>query len=150
MAVTATPIYPQAVIAPCAALINGTGAFTFAAASNTTTNLVSLAAGGANGTKIEAITVSTTDTAANTLYLIINNGTYNFILGVFSIPIGAGTTTTAPAVGLLNSSLFPGLSYDSAGNKYLYVPSGSTLYVGTLGAVTSAKQVSVVAVGGNF
>lgn len=150
MAVTATPIYPQVVQSWAAALINGTGAFTFAAASNVTTNLVSLLAGGTNGSKVEAINVSTTDTSPNTLMLILNNGTANFILSTFNIPLGSGSTTSAPSVSLLTNSQFPGLSYDSSGNKYLYVPTGSTIYVGTTAAVTATKQVSIFAIGASF
>jgi len=150
MTLTATPVYPQTPLAWAAALINSTGAFTFAANSNVLTNLVSLVSGGTNGTKVETINVSTTDTSNNTLYLLLNNGTFLSILSVFSIVAGSGTTTTTPSVNLLTSTQFPGLSSDSNGNKYLYLPSGSSLYVGTLAAVTSAKQVSVVAFGANF
>jgi len=147
---TSTPVFLQTPIAACAALLNGTGAFTFAAASNTTTNLVSLVAGGANGSLVEAITISSTDTSARDLILILNNGTYNFVLCTIAIPLNAGFTNAVAPVNLFASAYVPGLSVDANGNKVLNVPNGSTLYVGTLTAVTSAKQISVVANGGNF
>lgn len=150
MTVTSTPIYPQTVQAWAAALVNGTGAFTFVASSNVTTNLISLVAGGTNGSKVEAINVSTTDTSPNTLLLILNNGTANFILSTFSIPANSGNATSTPSVSLFANTQFTGLSYDSSGNKYFYLPTGSTLFVGTTAIVTSSKQVSVVAVGASF
>jgi hypothetical protein len=150
MTVTATPIYPQAPLLADAALVNATGAFTFIPSSNVTTNLVPLVSGSVNGAKIEAISATSTDTVAQTLYLILNDGALNLIMGTYLIPATAGTVTTVPPVDLLNSPQAPGLSFDSAGNKYLYVPSGYTLYVGTTVIITSGKQLSVVAFGATF
>ncbi len=149
MSVTATPVFPQAPTCWGAIVQNSTGAWTVSITVGT--NLVSLVAGGTNGTKVEAINVTTTDTSADSLYLVLYNGTNYFILGYFNIPAGAGSTSTStPSVGLLNNSQLAGLSFDSAGNKYLYIPNGSTLYVGVSTAVTSAKYLAAVAVGANF
>lgn len=152
MAVTATPIFPQALVAGQNVIVNGTGAYTFAAATAATnlTGLVSIVAGGTNGTVIEAITVTTTDTAANTLWLISINATTGAIFTVLTIPIGAGTTVAVPPVDVLRSSQVPGLSYDVNGNRIFYIPSGTTLYAGCSAAPTSLKQVSIIAYGGNF
>ena len=150
MAMTATPVYPQTPIAACALLQNSTNAFTFSAASNTTTNLVSLVVGGTNGTLVEAITVSSTDTSARDLILVLNNGSYNFPMCVVSIPATAGFVNSVAPVDLLRTVYVPGFAYDSNGNRFLYIPNGSTLYVGTLAQITSAKQISAIAFGGNF
>jgi len=150
MAVTNTPVYVQAPQLWACALLNSTGAFTFAANSNVVTNLVSVLAAGTNGSKIEAINVSTTDTSPNTLQLLVLQASVLYVLTTVSIPAQSGFTTSAPSVNILANAQFPGLSYDSQGNKYFYMPSGTTLYAGTTSIVTSAKQVSVVAIGGNF
>ena len=150
MAVTATPVFPQAVVCSQAVLLNATGAFTFAP-GNTTTNLVSVVAGGTNGTIIEAINVTTTDTSANVVWFILNNGTANSILTVASVPAGSGVTSgTTACYDLFRNSQCPGLSFDVNGNRVLYIPSGTTLYAGTTAAVTSGKQVSIQALGGNL
>jgi len=150
MAVTATPAFPQTPLLAAAALLSTTGAFTFAAASNVTTNLVSLVAGGTNGVLVEALTVSSSDTAGRDLVLILNNGTYNFPLMTTTIPANSGFNASTQPIDLLRMVYTPGLPVDTSGNRYIYVPAGSTLYVGTLTAVTAAKQVSIVAVGATF
>ena len=150
MTVTATPIFPQAVVNSQAVLLNATGAFTFAP-GNTLTNLVSVVAGGTNGTIIEAINITTTDTAANIIWFILNDGTKNSILTVASVPAGSGVTSgTTAAFDLFRNINVPGLSYDVNGNRVLYLPNGTILYAGTTSAVTAAKQVSIQALGGNL
>lgn len=146
MALTATPIYAQGPKAWGAQILNATGAWTFSATS--LVNLLVLAAGGANGIKLEALNVTSNDSAAQALALVLNDGTLNYVLGEIPIPIGAGITAGVPGVNPL--SQLPGLSYDTSGNRYLYVPAGWTLYVGTIAAVTAAKQISVVAIGSAF
>lgn len=150
MTVTATPIFPQAVVCAQAVLLNATGAFTFAP-GNTTTNLVSVVAGGTNGTIIEAINITTTDTSANVVWFILNDGSKNSILTVSSVPAGSGVTsgTTVP-YDLFRYAQVPGLSFDVNGNRVLYIPNGTTLYAGTTSVVTSGKQVSIQALGGNL
>lgn len=149
MAVTATPIYPQAVWSKTALLQNSTGAYTFAI-GNTTTNLVTLAAGGANGSKVEAIRATSTDTTARDTIILISNGTNLFPLGVISVPANSGFTNALPAINIMSNPLFQGFSYDAMGNPFIFVPSGWTLYAGTLTAITAAKQVSVLATGEDF
>lgn len=149
MAVTATPIFPQAVVTSQAVLVNSTGAFTFAV-GNTTTNLVSVVAGGTNGTIIEGISITTTDTSANTVWFVLNDGSKNTILTVALVALTSGTTGSLACFDLFRSINVPGLPYDVNGNRVLYIPNGTTLYAGTTAAVTAAKQVSIVASGGNL
>lgn len=148
MSLTATPTYPQTPKAWGAQILNATGAWTFS--PTVVANLVVLAAGGANGAKVEAINISSNDSAAQTLALVFNDGTNNYVLGEVPIPIGAGITAAIPAANPLNLSQFPGLPYDSSGNEYVYVPVGWTLYVGVIVAVTATKQISVLAFGSAF
>ena len=148
MTVTSTPVFPQSMVNAQAVLLNATGAYTFAP-GNTTTNLVSLVVGSANGTIIEGINVTTTDTATNIIWFILNDGSKNSILTVASVAAGAGVTTgTTSCFDLFRGVNVPGLSYDVNGNRVLYIPSGTTLYVGTTSVVTTGKQVSIQAFGG--
>lgn len=150
MTVTATPIYPQVPLLKAAAIVNGTGAYTPAAASNSVTNLVQLMAGGTNGVNLEMVSVTSTDTVANSLYLVFNDGTYSYVMGCIPVAAAAGTNSSTPAVQGLNPQYLPGLSYDSAGNPYFNVPAGTTLYVGVATAVSSGKQIAAFAGGGAF
>lgn len=151
MALSATPVLPQKPQLYTAQLLNATNAFTFTANSATVTNLVSIATIGANGALIESITVANSDTAAYTLQLLFlpTGGTLQ-ILGTFNIPLSAGFTTAAPPVQLLNATVMPGLPKDANNNSYILVPASGLLYVGTTAQITTAKQISVVAVGADF
>lgn len=148
MALSSTPVYAQIPKAWGAAIINATGAWTISQTS--VTNLLSLVPGGINGAKVEAINVTTSYGVASSLYLVLNDGTNNYILSEFAIAVNAGTSTVIPSVSLLNNSQLPGLSYDPEGNKFLYVPAGATLYVGLAAAVGAGFQVSAVAFGSAF
>lgn len=151
MAGTATPIFPQTVKSWYAKLVPATGAFTLpVAVATATTNLVALAVGDTNGDKIESIYVTSTDTAAQSLVLAVITATDTFILGIFTIAIQAGGAAANPSVDILRHANLPGLAYDANGNRYLYLKTGETLYVGTLAAVTAAKLISVIANGGAF
>lgn len=151
MALSGIQVVPQVPKLYTAQLLNATNAFAFAANSATVTNLVSIATIGANGARIDAITVSNSDTAAYTLQLLFlpTGGTLQ-LLATVTIPLSSGFTGVAPPVQLLSTTNTPGLPKDSNNNSYLLVPASGLLYVGTTAQITSGKQVSAVAVGADF
>ncbi len=151
MAGTASPIFPQTIKNWQARLLPATGAYTIpSVVQTTTTNLVALCVGDTNGDKIESLVVTSTDTAVQSLVLAIINATDTNILGVVTIPASSGSTAALTPIDILRAANLSGLAYDPNGNKYIYVPSGSTLYIGTLTAVTAAKSVQALASGGQF
>jgi hypothetical protein len=150
MPMTATPVFTQTPQMKAACLLNATGAFTFAANSAVTTNLVALYAAGANGSTIESIMVSSTDTSARDLIIIIQISSVNYVLTTLAIPLNSGFTNAVVPVDVFRHAQVPGLSFDVNGNRQLILPASSTLYVGTLTTITAAKQISVLAMGGDF
>lgn len=136
---TATPIFPQTVKNYVAQIQNADGQ-----------TVKTLCAGATNGTKIEAITVSSTDTTARDVQLSLTISSVVYILGTVAIPATAGTVDSIPSVDILRSAQIPGLSYDANGNKILYVASGSTLGIEALTTVTSGKTIAAIAIAGDF
>ena len=134
MAGTATPIFPQTIRGASAQILNADG-----------TTKKTLCAGGTNGTRIDAISVASTDTAARDLQLWMNNGSVDQLLCTVSIPINSGNANNVAAVDLLRSSFGPMLAYDANGNRVLYVPNGYTLKVAAATSVTATKQLDVLA-----
>ena len=132
MATTATPIFPQAIVTTVTNIVSS-GAST----------PVQIAPGGTNGSKVEAVTIYTTDTATNTVTLYINQSSVNYPLLQFIVPAGSGNTTTIP-FNVLNVALMPWLPIDANGNRYLNLASGSALYA-SIASVTSAKTVTIMA-----
>ena len=139
MAGTATPIFPQTVKNYVAQILPAD-----------TTTKKTLVTGFTNGTKIESITVASTDTAARDLLLYLTVSAVDYLLGTVAIPINSGNTNAIPAVDILRHAQWPGISYDSNGNKIFYVASGSVLKVAAGATVTAAKEIDVVASGGDF
>lgn len=138
MAVTATPIYPQTLIT---AAVNITSALAGSAQTVLTA--------GTNGTKVEWISILTTDTAANIITFNLYNGTTQFPLTVVSVPAGSGNTATVVPFQVFVSTQLPFLTYDSNGNKYLYLAPSWSL-TATTTAVSSAKTVTISVQAENF
>lgn len=149
MAVTATPIFPQT--------IKNYGVQILPADTTTTKTLVTA---GTNGTKIDAINIQSTDTAARyvTLTVQIAGAGTAFPLGNIIVPLTAGSqaTGTAPSVdalragGTSNVANIPGFSYDALGNKCLFLSAGTILGVNVSSTVTAATAITVFAQGGDF
>jgi hypothetical protein len=139
MAVTATPIYPQAVNAKQQVIVNADG-----------TTIKALYAAGSNGSRITNINVTNTDTGAYTLQLFVQISSTDYLLGSVSIPLSAGNTNAAPTINCLNNSQMPSLPRDAQGNPFIDLPASSTLRIATTGTVASTKTVTAVAFGVDF
>lgn len=131
MTVTATPIFPQA-------LNNTIGTIT--AANTSTAELMYTA--GLNGSKIEAMLVTNNDANARTMTLSIKQVSTNYTLFCFTLPASAGTTAAATPYNVWNVANFGAvLPKDANGNPYLYLASGSSLYLSSGATVTNTMTV---------
>jgi hypothetical protein len=97
--------------------------------------------GATNGTRIDAIRVCSDDTSAVNLAFYINDGSTDYYIGNVPVASGTGYGTVLPVEAL--TSLSPVLGY-------LVLPSGYSLKVNAVSAVTSGKTVNIVAIGGDF
>ena len=138
MAGTNTPIFPQTI---------QNWAATIAPAQTTT--LVTLASGGVNGSKIESLIISSSATSLYDAQFVVAIGATNYVLTTIPVPTTSGTVDSVASVDVLRSTLIPGLAYDSNGNKYLYIASGSILYVSSLTTLSYGK-LQIFAQGGSY
>ena len=140
MALSNLPIFPQKIQAWALQLLNATG-----------TTITTLLTAGSNGSVVESLNVTNTDSGvAYTLQFYLNDGTTNHLLGSVNVPLSSGNTTAAPAVDILRQGLIPGVVLDANGNYVLNIPSGYALKVAVTVAVTAAKVVDVVAMGSDY
>ena len=115
--------------------------------ANGTTSVLLFAADTKNGSIIEAIGATTTDTSAVEIDLTLFDGTNSFPLGSATIPVGAGTNGgTTPAVDVLNATDLPWLRSD----LILILAAGWSLKVAAHAAITSGKVATVFALGGDY
>ena len=134
MAGNTSPIFVAAV---------NNAATSFANADGTAAKTVFTA--GANGSRVQAIAVVNTDTAAYDVVLSYNGATQ--LLGRVSVPLSSGNTNAAPTVNLLASAQFaPFLDADGS----LRLPGGVTLQLAMGSAIAAGKSLFVTVLGGDF
>lgn len=146
MAGTATPIFPQTLKNWAVQVLPAD-----------TTTLKTLVTGATNGSKLEMLNITSTDTAARDVALWMTISSVDYLIATISIPANSGNTNAILAQGLLASLVgtspylpFFQFPLDVNGNRYLYIASGSVLKVSTLTTVTAAKVVNFLAMGGDF
>ena len=111
------------------------------------TTPVDLVVAGANGSLIEAIGATSTDTGVVEMDLFLASGSLSVPIGSATIAIAAGTDGgTTPAANILAQADLPWLRDD----LLLALGAGWTLQVGAHAAVTAAKVVHVFALGGDY
>lgn len=138
MTVSNQPIFPQAINVGVASQNNSTAG-----------TAQTLFTAGTNGSKLESIVVTSTDTSARDLTVGLVRSATTYTLGVISIPAGAGNTDTIPGVDIMRNSQIPGFAYDNNGNRYMYLKNGDTITVNAA-TITSGKVINAVAQGGDF
>lgn len=107
--------------------------------------LKDLFTGGTNGSLIDNISVTNTDSGnAVDLVLTINDGVDDRQVGILEIPLSAGITTAAPAVNLLDAEAMP--FFQSGGG--LPLGPGAILKINASSAVSGV--ISIVAYGGDY
>jgi len=100
----------------------------------------------ADGGAITELTATSTDQVARIITLGVNNGTASRVIGEVSVPAGSGTNGTLPAINLLDATAIPILDADLS----LLLEGTFVLEVNAKVAVTAARVIDIVGVGGNF
>lgn len=104
----------------------------------------------AEGSRVDGIVITSTDTVARTVLLQINNGGTISKLGQITVPAGAGTDGSTPAVSGLNRGNLPWLKIDSNGNPYINLNSGMNLEAAISVTITAAKEINFTVLGANY
>jgi len=106
-----------------------------------TTTKKTIYTAGANGGRVDSIMVSSDDTAAVNLAFHIYDGATDYYIGNVVVAIGSGYTTVARVEAM--TTLAPLLGYLTLKNGYI-------LKANAVVTVTSAKTVTIVAMGGDY
>lgn len=115
-----------------------------ALANSITTSLVNVAIGGANGTKIEDLVITSTDTIDHALTVGINVAGVVANVANVNLPAGTGTGISSPPLNLFANAQFAFLPQDANGNKYLYLANATvSLVIVSNSAIASGKAVGI-------
>lgn len=117
---------------------------TFQNADGTTSKVIY--ASGANGSRVDAVSITSTDTAQQQMKIIINDGAADHVVGWVTIPITAGTDGVTKSVSLLNSVNETWLSASGS----IFLKSGWSLKLAMYSAVTVAKLIDTVSFCGDY
>lgn len=140
MPVTATPVFPQTPQSSKVQILPADAS-----------NLKTLYTGGANGSKVTAAIVSSSDTSTRDVQIGITRSATFFPLCTITVPINAGQVAGTPPINLLNPVNCPGLPIDNDGQVYVYLSSASDLLqVKSLTTVTAAKELDFNSFGADF
>ena len=115
-----------------------------------TTALQTLFTAGANGSRIDNIFVSSTDSSAKDLQFVLTISSVDYIIGMLPIPANSGNSNSLPIVNVLGHAQFAALNSDLNGNKYLFIPAGAILKVKAGSTITTAKVINVIAQCGDY
>lgn len=110
------------------------------------TTIQDLVTAGTNGSRINSISATSTDTAAVDIYVYYHDGSTDYILSRVTIPITAGTDGSTPPVSIFNSTDFPFLADDLS----YYLAGTDKIRIAAVSAVTAATKVSLVATYGDY
>ncbi len=139
MAVTATPVFPQAL---------NLLATRFTSTDTTVAKVIFTP--GANGSFLESIIITTQDTVARDIYLLYRSGGVSYQLTRVTVPLSSGDTAAIVPLDLLRNSQVTGLVVDANGNKVLPVLAGDAIWIGLVATMTAGKNMDVLAVGSNL
>lgn len=139
MAVTATPIFPQLIQSPVAQILPAD-----------TTTLKTIVTAGADGTRVDRILVSYTDSGSRDLQFVITSGGTDYILCTMTLPANSGNLAAVPPLSVFDHANMVGLLNDVNGNKVLFLGSGAVLKCKVTSSVAAAKIVAFNVQLGNF
>ena len=129
------PIFPLSIAGSAVTIVNADG-----------TSEKTVATAGANGSRVDSVPMTSDDTSDRVFKVLMNNGSTSYPVGEVTAKAGAGTDGTTKAQNVLNDIDLPWL--DASGS--LWLKAGWTLKMAAKVAVTAAKTVSVVAIGGDY
>ena len=140
MAVTSTGVFGQTPRLTNLTFVNADG-----------TGLKTILIGGTNGTKVIGGFIASTDPAAQTMRLWINDGVYVNLLGTVNIAAVAGSDAgVTPSQKLFDLVKIPGFAFDQFGNPFFYLQSGHQFRANVGVAVTALKSVYVTVISVDF
>ena len=139
MTVTSTPVFSQAINNGVQTIANGDG-----------TTAKTLVTAGANGTRVYALLVTSTDTSNRDLVVNFNTASTNYQIATVQIPLSSGTANNVVTVDVLRAANFPGLAYDAWGNRYIDLAANNLITIAAGSTVTSGKTITAFAYGSNL
>ena len=139
MAISNVPFFTQSVTTNVVTLSAATA---WTIGNTSTANTATLVTAGANGTRVNSITLATTDTAANNVFLLLDvggTGTNIGILGQINVPSSAGTQSSVLVVDALSSVTIPSTLIDNNGKRFIHLAPNDKIRIGVFQNMTAAK-----------
>ena len=134
---TSTPVFTQTPKTGGGSINNATGAGTL----GSDTNGVALYTAGSNGSRVNSLILSTTDTTANDVFLYIKSGANIYPVGQVHVPASSGNIASTLAIDGILPSITVGLPIDNNGKRFIHLGASDVLKFAVIAAVTSGKTL---------
>ena len=106
---------------------------------------------GASGSKCNGLWSTNDDgTATHVVTIQLTRGGLRYGGVAFTTTLSQGFSPAAPALNVLNPTLWPGLPLDSDGNPYIQLQTGDSLQATYATALTAGTRISLVISCGDF
>ena len=115
-----------------------------------TTAFKTLYTGGTNGTRIDAIFLSSTDTTNRDIQFYVSIGGTDYLLATVLVSQGLGNTNNVYSINAFQNLSFQMLNFDPNGNRYFYLEASAILKCKCTTTVTAAKVVAIHTQAGDY
>jgi hypothetical protein len=145
MAVVNTPVFAQTASI-------GVQSFLNADASTKKTIITA----GANGSRVVALSATSTETAADRLAQVwLVRSSVAYLLTSVNVLRNSGFDGIAPNIDLLNQTIWPGMPFGGGaggfdGQSYIFLQASDLLQVSFTTAITAGKEIDIVGIFSNF
>lgn len=119
------------------------GPITFVNADSTNIKVVLDNSAGTKALRIEALSITSTDTSARNVQFSRLVSAVDYTIGTVAVPVASGTDGSTPRVTALSSSTAGIGTLDADGIYVCWVPAGQKLDAKMLVAVTADKTVTI-------
>lgn len=102
---------------------------------------------GAEGTRVHFVSATSSDTVNRDFNLYLNDGTTDFLVGCVTVPAGSGSSGSSATLNLSQQTLQ--LTFLASDGSIL-VPTGWSIKAENATQVTAAKQVTFMAIAGDY
>lgn len=114
-------------------------------------SLKTVATAGANDSIVRLLSATSDDTVAHDVLLFLVDGSNNrYLAGALAVAAGAGSSSAAAPVNLLDKTKLSFLPIDIEGNTFLRLKSGWTIQAGLLTQPGAGKTLNIISTSEDF
>lgn len=115
------------------------------------TNAVTIFTAGANGARVDALSMSNNDSVDKQVKIYVSDGTTDYLIATVAVPTGAGWSSSVGAKAVFSDTNIRGfVVLDPFGNYVCYLEAGHSLKASVTVAMTDATLLGCRVLAGDY